>query len=773
MPADHAPTPDLAALSRATAAELRAAAEAMTLDGFGPVVTYSPKVFVPLTKLCRDVCHYCAFSTPPSRLTAPFMSLDDVLAIARQGRDAGCLEALFTLGDKPEARFPVAAEWLAHHGYASTLDYVAAAAGAVFRETGLLPHINAGITDSGAMAALRPVSASMGLMLETTAARLSERGAPHHGSPDKDPSQRIAMLRAAGELGIPTTTGILVGIGETRAERIEALIAIRDLHAAHGHIQDVIIQNFRAKPATRMANAPEPPLDEHLWSISAARLILGPRMSIQVPPNLAAGPLAALIAAGINDWGGVSPVTLDHVNPEAPWPEIAALEAATAGAGRALVPRLAITPGFARDAWRWAAPAVATAVLRLSDAEGFARSEAWSAGSDLPVPRIAPSAVRTVSDRIRRALANARGHAGPSLADAEALFAARGYDFDAVLGAADEARAEQAGDVVTFVVNRNINYANICSYGCAFCAFSKSPAGGGFRDPPYVLSLDAIAHRADEAWLRGATEVCLQGGIHPDFDGGFYLDVVRTIREAAPDLHVHAFSPLEVVHGARTLGVSLERYLRNLKRAGLRSLPGTAAEILDDGVRDALNASKIDTGTWIDVMRTAHRIGLRSTATIMFGHVDAPRHWARHLLRIRALQAETGGFTELVPLPFVHFRAPIWRRGHARGGPTWREALLMHAVARLVLGPLIRNIQVSWTKLGADGAAACLRAGANDLGGTLMNESITRAAGGTNGQGMDTADLIAIARSAGRPAAQRATDYRPIAADLAKAECIA
>jgi FO synthase len=737
----------------------------MTLAGPGAIVTYSRKVFIPLTQLCRDVCHYCTFATTPRKIGQAYLSRDEVLAIARAGVAAGCREALFTLGDRPEARYGAARAALTGLGHPNTLSYLREMAEAVLTETGLLPHLNPGLMDDADYAALRPVSASMGLMLETTSDRLSAKGGPHHGSPDKLPARRLAAIAAAGRAGVPFTTGLLIGIGETRAERVEALVAIRDLQRTPGHIQEVIIQNFRAKPGTRMAQHPEPSLEEHLWTIAVARLILGPQMTIQAPPNLH-GPedLAALLRAGVNDWGGVSPVTPDHVNPEAPWPHLDALEEATAAAGRVLRERLAIGPAFARDPDRWLDPALARVVRRSVDARGLPVVDGWhpGTGEPMPVERVSGKTVR--SDSLRAILS--RATAGDRLASADIvrLFEADGPDVALVADAADALRREVAGEAVSFVINRNINYTNICLYKCGFCAFSKGSTKAE-RGPAYRLDLEEVGRRAAEAVERDATEVCLQGGIHPDYDGNTYLDVLRAVGAAAPSIHIHAFSPLEVTHGAATLGLPLEDYLTRLKQAGLSTLPGTAAEILDDEVRAIICPDKVDTAQWLEVMRTAHRVGLRTTATIMFGHVEGYEHWARHLLLVRDLQEETGGFTEFVPLPFVHMEAPIWRKGRARSGPSARETLLMHAVARLALHPLIPNIQASWVKLGGEGAVAALRAGANDLGGTLMDESITRAAGGQNGQLCDPERMAALAALAGRHARQRTTLYAPVRAD--------
>jgi FO synthase len=749
------------AIERATLAELMAASERMTLDRFGSVATYSRKVFIPLTRLCRDVCHYCTFATAPSRLDAAYLSRDEVLAIARAGAAAGCREALFTLGDRPEDRYRAAADALAALGHESTLSYLREMAAAVLEETGLLPHLNPGLMDDADYAALRPVSASMGLMLETSAERLSEKGGPHHGSPDKLPARRLAAIEAAGRARVPFTTGLLIGIGETRAERIEALIAIREAHRRHGHIQEVIIQNFRAKPGTRMVDHPEPSLDEQLWTVAVARLVLGPDITIQAPPNLQPEGLGALLRAGVNDWGGVSPVTPDHVNPEAPWPHLDALAAATELAGRVLRERLAIGPVYAQQPDIWLDPAIARQVRAVVDARGLPIVDGWRPGTGEPMPVTLPRGRTACTDEIDRIIARATDGARLSEAEIVRLFEADGPEVTAIATAADALRRETAGDSVTYVVNRNINYTNICLYKCSFCAFSKGSTRA-MRGPAYRLDLEEIGRRAAEAVTRSATEVCLQGGIHPDYDGDTYLGIVEAVRLAAPDIHIHAFSPLEVTHGARTLGLALPDYLTRLKQAGLSTLPGTAAEILDDEVRAIICPDKVSTQEWLAVMRAAHGVGLRSTATIMFGHVDHYRHWARHLLAIRDLQAETGGFTEFVPLPFVHMEAPMWRRNASRAGPSARETLLMHAIARLALHPLIPHIQASWVKLGHEGVVAALDAGVDDLGGTLMDESITRAAGGRNGQLCDPQQMLALAAAAGRPARQRTTCYGPI-----------
>jgi FO synthase len=752
-------------------------AAALRDKAHGDLVSYSRKVFIPLTQLCRDVCHYCTFAHPPRASEPAYLSAEQVLEIARAGARAGCHEALFTLGDKPELRYGTARDALARLGHETTLSYLAEMAGLVLRETGLLPHLNPGIMTRADIDRLRAVSVSQGIMLESAAERLRRRGGPHFGSPDKDPTLRLETIRAAGEAAVPFTTGILIGIGETRRERIEALLALRDLHHRYGHLQEIIIQNFRAKPGTRMAEASEPDLEDHLWTIAVARLIFGPEMNIQAPPNLNPGALAEMIAAGINDWGGVSPVTPDHVNPERPWPGLDRLAEQTAAAGKVLVERLAIYPAYARDVERWVDPVLRIAVLRAMDAQGLARTDGWVPGADIEPPTLTRPAPTLTLPRLRErewegvgrseagqgklAAVLGRALAGEALGEADIvrLFAARGEALDAVCRAADELRQRVNGDTVSYVVTRNINYTNICYFRCQFCAFSKGKLSENLRGRPYNLDLPEIQRRVEEAWDRGATEVCLQGGIHPEYTGATYLAVCRAIKEAVPDIHIHAFSPLEIWQGAKTLGRTLADFLRELKAAGLSSLPGTAAEILDDEVRAVICPDKIKTAQWLEVMEAAHAVGLRSTVTIMYGHVDRYEHWARHLLRIRALQTRTGGFTEFVPLPFVPMETPIYLKGRARRGPTYREAVLMHAVARLVLHPVITNVQTSWVKMGTGGAAACLKAGANDLGGTLMNESITRAAGAVHGQEMPPESMEALIRSLGREPRQRTTLY--------------
>jgi FO synthase len=752
----------------------------------GTRVTYSPKVFIPLTMLCRDRCGYCTFARPPARLESPYLTPDQVLAIARAGARAGCHEALFTLGERPEDRYPAAADWLAEHGYASTVDYLAAMCRLVVDETGLLPHANAGALYDDELRALRPVAPSQGMMVETLRADL----AAHHGAPDKRPERRLATLEAAGRLGIPFTTGILVGIGEDRADRLAALEAIADAHRRHGHVQEVIVQNFLPKAGTAMHRAEPCPLDDHLEAIALARLVLPPEVHVQAPPNLA-DDFGVLLEAGIDDWGGVSPVTADHVNPERPWPALDRLREVTEARGFALAPRLTIYPEFVAAPDRWLDPGLVFAVGDRADAEGLGRddpgsvfpertlenakagtgaeivltgvrSTAWYSGADAEPPTLVPGVRRPVRGRVAEVLAGVE--AGQTVGEDEivALFGARGPEMVAVAEVADELRRDAVGDTVTFVRNRNINYTNVCTFKCKFCGFSKGPLSLNLRGTPYLLTLDDIAERSREAWELGATEVCLQGGIHPDFDGDYYIDVARAVKEAVPDIHVHGFTALEVTEGARRLGEPLDDYLRRLMDAGLRSLPGTAAEILDDPVRQVLCPDKITTDEWLECHRVAHQVGLRSNVTIMFGAVEAPVSWARHLLRTRALQAETGGFTEFVGLPFVHMATPLYLQRKARRGPTFREVLLMHAIARIAYRGLIDNVQFSWVKLGRTAGMQLLQAGCNDLGGTLMDENISRAAGASHGQEMTVDDFRKMVEPLGRTLRQRSTLYGPV-----------
>ena len=750
----------LALASRTDTARLAQEAAHCRDLGFGNVVTYSRKVFIPLTQLCRDVCHYCTFAQTPKHIPQAYMPIDEVIATCKAGAALGCQEALFTLGEKPELRYRAARESLAALGFKTTIDYVIEVARRVLVETGLLPHINAGNLTRDEMLALRDVSASMGIMLESASTRLCEKGMPHYGSPDKNPITRLATLDLAGELHVPFTSGILIGIGETRLERIESLLALRTSHRRYGHLQEVIVQNFRAKPHTKMALAPEPDLEELVWTIAVARLIFGAEMSIQAPPNLSPGVLEQLVAAGINDWGGVSPLTPDHVNPEAPWPHLAQLARDTGSAGKYLDQRLTLYPRYLAEADTWLSPKVQPAARKQSDGEGYAKRDEWIAGISEHAPSTELSlpfaqAKPAVAALIERCLA------GEPLAETEiaTLLRSRGADFGAVIEAADTLRKKVSGDTVSYVVNRNINYTNVCYFKCQFCAFSKGSGSENLRGKPYDISAEEITRRCVEAWERGATEVCMQGGIHPDYTGQTYLDIIATVRKATPAMHIHAFSPLEVWQGAETLNLPLTEFLARLKSAGLDTLPGTAAEILHDDVRAHLCPDKLNSAQWLEVMESAHAIGFRTTATIMFGHIESPEHSARHLHSIAELQRRTGGFTEFVPLPFVAHEAPMYKKGKARRGPSYREALLMHAVPRLVFNGLIDNIQASWVKMGREGVAACLNAGANDVGGSLMNESITRAAGAEHGEEWSPAEIETTIRGLGREPRMRSTLY--------------
>jgi len=755
----------------------------------GSRVTYSPKVFIPLTMLCRDKCGYCTFAQPPARLDEPYLSPEQVLAIAVQGTKVGCHEALFTLGERPELRYEVARNWLSDHGYDSTVHYLHDMAKLVLTETGMLPHANAGALYRNELEMLRPVSPSQGMMIES----LRDDLACHRGAPDKEPQRRLDTLRFAGELHIPFTTGILVGIGESREDRIDALEAIAASHAEFGHVQEVIVQNFLPKPLTIMHRAAPCPQDEYLWSIAAARIILPLEIHLQAPPNLS-DDFGVLLDAGIDDWGGVSPVTADHVNPERPWPALENLLNVTHDRGKVLAPRLTIYPEFANTPDKWLDDSLRFAVMDRADAEGLARddpgqmwpekvtaadvvhdgaevvlvghrSTQWYSGATQSPPELIDSEIAGSSSPLKpgnRISEIIRGHQlGQEIGADEivTLFRARGPEVLAVARYADQLRQQAVGDTVTWVHNRNINYTNVCTFKCKFCGFSKGPLSLNLRGTPYLLTLDDIAGRAKEAWDLGATEVTLQGGIHPNFDGDYYIHVAKAVKEAVPNIHIHGFTALEVTEGARRLDEPLKSYLFRLQEAGLASLPGTAAEILDDDVRAILCPDKINTEEWLECHRVAHSIGLRSNITIMFGSIEHPESWAKHIVRTRELQKETGGFTEFVGLPFVHMASPIYLQRKARRGPTFRETMLMHAIARIAYHGLIDNIQVSWTKIGQLGAAQLLQAGCNDLGGTLMNENISRSAGASHGQEMTEESFAAIVAPLGRTLHQRTTLY--------------
>ena len=773
------------------------------------VITYSRKVFIPLTRLCRDRCGYCTFATVPHRLDSPYLKPDEVLAIARQGAALGCKEALFTLGDRPEDRWHQAREWLDARGYDDTLSYVRAMAIRVLEQTGLLPHLNPGVLSWADFQRLKPVAPSMGMMLETTAARLfTEKGAPHYGSPDKDPAVRLRVLEDAGRSGVPFTTGILIGIGETLAERAESIFAIRQVAREYGGIQEVIVQNFRAKPDTRMRGVPDAELADLAATIAVARLVLGPKARIQAPPNLIGDQYRMILAAGIDDWGGVSPLTPDHVNPERPWPQIDELAAQTAAGGFTLRERLTIYPPYLREPWL--DPRLAGHVSALADpATGLAADGAMPEGrpwqepdggwqeagrTDLhtsidttgrttdrrddfaevygdwaevrtrlaPPPASPPPVAPRLDTDVKAALRQA-GRDPAALTDdqALALLAADGPALEAVCGLADAIRRDVNGDDVTYVVNRNINFTNVCYTGCRFCAFAQRRTDAD----AYTLSLQQIGDRAQEAWEAGATEVCMQGGIHPDLPGTAYFDIAAEVRRRCPEMHVHAFSPMEVVNGASRTGLPIREWLIRAKEAGLSSMPGTAAEILDDDVRWILTKGKLPASVWIEVITTAHELGIRSSSTMMYGHVDTPAHWVAHLRVLRGIQERTGGFTEFVLLPFIHSSAPIYLAGLARPGPTRRENRAVHAVSRLLLHGAIGSIQCSWVKLGEDLCRDVLRGGANDVGGTLMEETISRMAGAGNGSFRTISQLEAMIAPTGRPLRQRTTSYGEVPAE--------
>ena len=767
--------------------QLLADARAIRDAQFGSRVTYSPKVFIPLTMLCRDKCGYCTFAQPPARLENPYLSAEQVLAIAKQGARMGCHEALFTLGERPELRYDVAKDWLKANGFDSTVHYLHDMAALVLKETGLLPHANAGALYKDELALLRKVSPSQGMMIESLRDDLD----CHRGAPDKEPQRRLDTLQWAGELNIPFTTGILVGIGETREDRIDALEAIAASHKKYGHVQEVIVQNFLPKPRTGMQHEAPCPEDEYLWSIAAARIILPSSIHLQAPPNLS-DDFSILLDAGIDDWGGVSPVTADHVNPERPWPALDKLRTVTEAKGKSLAPRLTVYPEFVINPEKWCDPSLDFPLMDRSDAEGLARDDSgqvwpekvtaadvvhdgaevvlvghrstqWYSGANNAPPMLIPFERMGEGEKITGPVAEVlRGvELGHRINEQEivTLFGARGPEVRAIAHVADDLRKQIVGDEVTWVHNRNINYTNVCTFKCRFCGFSKGPLSLNLRGTPYLLTLDDIAERAKEAWDLGATEVTLQGGIHPDFDGDYYIDVTRAVKDAVPEMHVHGFTALEVTEGAKRLGESLFSYITRLKEAGLASLPGTAAEILDDDIRNIICSDKINTEEWLDCHQVAHEAGLKSNITIMFGSVEHPLSWAKHIVRTRALQEITGGFTEFIPLPFVHMASPIYLQHKARRGPTFRETILMHSIGRIAYRGLIDNVQVSWTKIGQEGAQQLLRAGCNDMGGTLMNENISRAAGANHGQLMTEESFRAIAEPIGRTLRQRTTTY--------------
>jgi len=765
---------EIGKLSTETLFEL---ADTIRKETYRNTVTYSPKVFIPLTKLCQDRCGYCTFAEPPARLEAPYMEPEEILTVAKAGKQTGCHEALFTLGERPELRYPYAKEWLSTRGYSSTIDYLVEMSKLVLEETGLLPHANAGALYHEELLALRDVSASQGMMLESVESNL----ACHRNSPDKTPERRISTLKNAGELEIPFTTGILVGMGESRHSRIESLKVIAQIQKTFGHIQEVIIQNFLPKAGTAMHKHPPCPEDDFLETIALARIILPKEIHIQAPPNLS-DDFRKLLSVGIDDWGGVSPVTKDYVNPERPWPDLEKLKQVTESEGFELVPRLTIYPEFASDLKKWVAPEISFPVMELSDSSGYARSDplspdqefierhspiarseessedVWFSGSPGSLPDLV-SSNRKPTGALNDAIEAIQSGEEADAEMLELFLSARGAEVSAVAGLADSLRYEAVGNKVTWVANRNINYTNVCTFKCRFCGFSKGPLSLNLRGKPYLLEMEEIASRVAEAARAGATEVCLQGGIHPDFDGNYYIEVAKAVHDAVPDMHIHGFTALEVLEGARRLDEPLESYLKRLMDAGLASLPGTAAEILDDEIRKDLCPDKINTEEWLEVHRTAHKIGLRSNVTMMFGSIEHPRHWVKHLLLCRDLQKETGGFTEFVGLPFVHMASPIYLQEKSRRGPTFRETLLLHAVARIAYNKLIPNIQASWVKIGFEGVRQLLQSGVNDLGGTLIDENISRAAGAQHGQMVKKSDFENLVAPLGRELVQRNTLY--------------
>ena len=731
------------------------------------VITYSKKVFIPLTELCRDVCHYCTFAKAPKKLDAPYLEPDQVLAIAEQGKAQFVKEALFTLGEKPEMRYQVAKDHLQKLGFETTIEYLGSMSKLVYEETGLLPHLNPGNMTLLEMEKLREYSVSMGIMLESSSERLCGKGGPHFGSPDKQPVTRLQTMKNAGKLRIPITTGILIGIGETIEERIQSLLDIKNLHKEYGHIQEVIIQNFIPKENTRMKKHSPASKEDLLWTLSAARIIFGKDMNIQCPPNLNSDYLGQILDCGINDWGGVSPITIDHVNPESPWPQIEQLEKITNNKGMELVERLAIYPEYIEDQ-SWYDKNLHSGILELSDSSRYGRHDQWRCGESLSIPVSGKHDLWVnkksgdVSHEIKKILDKSIHGFDLDHDEIIKLFHTRGDDFHLVLNHADRLRQKINGDEVTYVITRNINYTNICKYSCHFCAFSKGKTKENLRGKPYLINNDEVADRALEAWSKGAHEVCLQGGIHPHYDGYTYIDICKAIKERVPGIHIHAFSPLEVTHGASSLGLPIDEYLQKLKEAGLSTMPGTAAEILDDAVRENICPDKLTSEEWINVIKTAHRVGIKTTSTIMFGHTEQPSDWSTHLIKLRDLQKETGGITEFIPLPYVSMESPMYKRGNSRPGPTFNEVLLMHAVSRIALNPHIKNIQASWVKLGKEGALSCLNAGVNDMGGTLMNESISRAAGSIHGQEFEATRMEEFIRNSERRPQLRNTIYEPI-----------
>lgn len=728
--------------------------------GRAGVVTYSRKVFVPVTHLCRDRCHYCVFVDTPGGLArrgiAPYMEADEVVALAAQGAALGCREALFTLGDRPEDRWPAAREWLDARGYASTVEYLHHLGTRVLAETGLLPHMNPGVMTWGELQRLRPVSPSMGMMLETTSRDLwAVRGNVHYGSPDKDPAVRLRVLADAGRSRVPFSTGLLLGIGETYADRVQTVLAIRDVHARFGHVQETIVQNFRAKPRTAMQGAPDLGTQEYVAAVAVTRLLLGPDAVVQAPPNLTdAGELALLLRAGVDDWGGVSPLTPDHVNPERPWPHLDDLARLTAASGFTLRQRLTVHAPYVHDRERWLDPALHAHVAAHADPAGLADEQAPVRGLPWrPVVLAGTAADGTgtggpavLVDDVRRALARAEDDpAGLTDAQYATLLGADGADLEALTVLADAVRADVVGAELTYVVNRNLD---------------ATLWRGDGDERPDALGPAEVAALVDEAWSLGATEICAQGAVPASAGPEGYLDLARAVKAARPGVHLHAFRPAEVDDGARRTGTTRAAYAAALRDAGVDTVPGTGARILDDTLRAVLSdGQEVSVADWLDLVAAAHRAGLRSTSTLVYGHLEGPEHVVRHLRLLAALQDATGGFTELIPMPFVPGDAPPHVARLTRGGPSPRETRAVHAVARLALHGRVDHVQAAWPKLGLDGALAVLAGGADDLGGVLLDGTLRPDAGPEQGLQLTEADVARVAATLGRRVRRRSTTY--------------
>lgn len=731
------------------------------------VITYSRKVFVPLTTLCRDRCHYCVFVDTPSQLLKKhkpaYMSAEQVLAVARQGAALGCKEALLTLGDRPEDRWPEARAWLDAHGYSSTLDYVGAMARLITAETGLLAHLNPGVMSHAELLALRPTAPSMGMMLETTSRRLFEvAGQVHFGSPDKDPALRLRVVDDAGRARVPFTTGILVGIGETLRDRAESLVALRDAHERHGHVQEVIVQNFRAKPRTAMRGAPDAALLEYVAAVAVARLVLGPRMRVQVPPNLSdPDEFALLVRAGADDWGGVSPLTADHVNPERPWPHLADLAARTAELGFDLRERLTAHPEYIREPEVWLDPALHAPVAALAEPvsglaavtdSGKAPVSAAPASSPAarhlnlsqpPATAGATTGATTAGADVRR-LAETAASDPLALDDAEweTLLRATGADLDALAATADDVRRYTVGEAVTLVVNRNLT-------STGFRAAGRAAAD--------EFDLDDVAAIAADAQDLEATEICVQGRLPDAEDPHTYLEIARTVKAAAPGIHLHAYRPQDVRDLADRGGLGLAGALAALRDAGVDTVPGTGVKVLSERVRALIAPGDLDIDAWIETITAAHGAGLRSSSVLFYGHVETATERIAHLRRLRALQTDTAGFTEFVPIPLP---APLGGLPLVPGRAPLDEHRAMVAVSRLLLSGSIPHIQIPWTRVGRDAAAALLQSGGDDLGGTLLDGRVRPEAGVEVGLELPVADAAALAARLFRPFRLRTTDYR-------------